>query len=161
MTCGLKWKTCSCALGKLRFNAVEEDRLNHMQVPEDGDEVCEQPVYERSRRDRRPRPPNNHNEEINERRHRERVEEILARRLQAVPLGYDYDDGHFSNERYEHATAPPNHALGYSQLFQERGMHPRAGEEPRMVAQHPVGYSGPRHLARYNYVKWASWSPAR
>ena len=84
MICGLKWKSCNCPW--FNYDAVEADRLDHMQIPM----PAEQPV-QRGNRLRRPR-PNNYHDEMNQRRRQERADEELARRLQRVAMEADDDD---------------------------------------------------------------------
>ncbi|KAG4025786.1 hypothetical protein MFRU_050g00040 [Monilinia fructicola] len=85
MICGLKWKTCNCPW--FNYETVENDRLNHMEVPEpvpaqDAPERNAAPAARGARdRARRP-PPANYNDEINQRRRQEREDERLARQLQ-------------------------------------------------------------------------------
>jgi hypothetical protein len=132
--------------------------LDHMQVPEDAD--SEENTPERPRRLRRPRPPNNYHEEVNERRRQERADEELARRLQRMALDgeddEDYQGGigdihgigngaeHFMNQDYiraahniltgnfDHATAAANYVMGVSNA--------RGGPPPprRMAERYPV-----------------------
>ena len=156
MICGLKWKSCNCPW--FNYDAVEADRLNHVQVPEDAPEAePEQPPH----RLRRPR-PNNYNDEINQRRRQERADEELARRLQRLAMaGEDDDDyqggigdihgigngaGHFMNQdyiraahniltgTYDQATAAANYVMGVAQA---RGPPPGAGQR-RMADRYPA-----------------------
>ena len=140
MICGLKWKSCNCPW--FTYEAVEADRLNHMQVPEGAEQEQQRP-----HRLRRPR-PNNYNDEINQRRRQERADEELARRLQRVTMVDDEDDyqggigdihgvgngaGHFMNQDYiraahniltsnfDQATIGANYLMG---LAQARGAPP-------------------------------------
>lgn len=102
MICGLKWKTCSCPW--FNYEAVENDRLLHMRVPED-------PFRPRQLR------PRTYDDEMNERRRQERADGVLARRLQGLGIvERDRDDdynggigdimgigngaGHFMNETF-------------------------------------------------------------
>ncbi|PVH78496.1 hypothetical protein DL98DRAFT_246512 [Cadophora sp. DSE1049] len=93
MICGLKWKSCNCPW--FNYEAVEEDRLNHMQIPR------EMPIPldgnlppnldgDRPRRIRRPRPAT-YNEELTERQRQERRDEALARRMQRATLNNEPD----------------------------------------------------------------------
>lgn len=159
MICGLKWKSCNCPW--FNYEAVEADRLNHMQVPEGADQE------QRPHRVRRPR-PNNYNDEINQRRRQERADEELARRLQRATMVDDDDDdgdyqggigdihglgngaGHFMNQdyiraahniltgTYDQATVAANYVMG---LAQARGAPPPPGQrragQPYPVAQPP------------------------
>ncbi|KAI9050591.1 hypothetical protein LZ554_005752 [Drepanopeziza brunnea f. sp. 'monogermtubi'] len=136
MICGLKWKTCDCPW--FNYEAVEQDRLNHMQIPPylpiDGE------AEDRPRRLRRPRPPNTYLEEITERQRQERRDEALARRMQRAIITDDHNDdyqggigdihgvgngaGHFMNQDYvreahniptgnfDHARAAANYVMG-------------------------------------------------
>jgi len=129
-----------------------------MQVPEDADSEGNTP--ERPRRLRRPRPPNNYHEEVNERRRQERADEELARRLQRMAIdGEDDEDyqggigdihgigngaGHFMNQDYiraahniltgnfDQATAAANYVMGVANA--------RGGPPPprRMADRYPV-----------------------
>ncbi|KAG4437178.1 hypothetical protein IFR05_007334 [Cadophora sp. M221] len=95
MICGLKWKSCNCPW--FNYEAVEEDRLNHMQIPRDirANVAMEagpgQNPEDRPRRIRRPRPAT-YNEEITERQRQERRDEALARRMQRAALNNENDD---------------------------------------------------------------------
>lgn len=128
MVCGEKWKTCDCPW--FNYDTVEEDRLNHMRIPnvvefQDGDDVPRilQP---------QPRPANYLNL-LYERRRQERQERMgqdAMRRLERLALddnnaaddyqgvigeihGIGNGAGHLMNENYvrEHAVNPgPNMA---------------------------------------------------
>ncbi|CAG8979914.1 hypothetical protein HYALB_00011837 [Hymenoscyphus albidus] len=119
MCCGLKWKTCNCPW--FNYEAVEEDRLNHMQVPQEihinqNDPPPPPPPDRPPIRDRLRRPrPNTYYDEINERQRQEREDEALARRLQNFNVDEHDDDyqggigdihgignaaGHFMNDNY-------------------------------------------------------------
>ncbi|PMD46782.1 hypothetical protein L207DRAFT_629273 [Hyaloscypha variabilis F] len=161
MICGLKWKSCNCPW--FNYEAVEADRLNHMQVPEDAED--EPDFQERPRRLRRPRPPTpTYHDEVNERRRQERADEELARRLQAMALdgeegeedyqggigdihGIGNGAGHFMNEDYvrsqarniltgnfDQATAAANYVMGVANA---RGVPPPPGPR-RMEERYPV-----------------------
>lgn len=166
MICGLKWKSCNCPW--FNYDAVEADRLNHMQVPEEAAQG------QRPHRLRRPR-PNNYNDEINQRRRQERADEELARRLQRATMAEDDDDyqggigdihgigngaGHFMNQdyiraahniltgTYDQATVAANYVMG---LAQARGMPPAPGQRRmggRPVASPPSPPMLRRHTMR-------------
>ncbi|KAL8830888.1 MAG: hypothetical protein Q9191_001184 [Dirinaria sp. TL-2023a] len=78
MICGAKWKTCDCPW--FNYEAVENDRLHHLQIP--------QPVPRRMPGN----PALGYQEELDRRREQERADEALARRIQA--LGLDETDRH-------------------------------------------------------------------
>ena len=78
MICGAKWKTCDCPW--FNYEAVENDRLHHMQVP--------QPVPRRMPGN----PALGYQEELDRRREQERADEALARRIQM--MGLDELDRH-------------------------------------------------------------------
>ncbi|QSZ36417.1 hypothetical protein DSL72_006294 [Monilinia vaccinii-corymbosi] len=85
MICGLKWKTCNCPW--FNFEAVENDRLDHIQVPprvpvQDAPDRNTAPPARGARDRARRQPPANFNDEINQRRRQEREDERLARQLQ-------------------------------------------------------------------------------
>ncbi|KAH7317875.1 hypothetical protein BKA65DRAFT_410598, partial [Rhexocercosporidium sp. MPI-PUGE-AT-0058] len=122
MICGLKWKSCNCPW--FNYDAVEEDRLNHMQIPRDiaveaGGPGQNQIPDDRPRRIRRPRPATYH-EEVTDRQRQERRDEALARRMQRAALNNenadDYQGGigdihgvgngaaHFMNQDYVRAA---------------------------------------------------------
>lgn len=152
MICGLKWKTCECPW--FNYDAVEADRLEHMQIPE-VEVVFARP--NRLRRPQRPAPPNNYRAELEARRRQEREDEELARRLERAAFD-DADDyqggigdingigngaGHFMNENFvraaniitgnvNHAAAAANYVMG---VRQARGSGP---VPPRMAGRFPV-----------------------
>lgn len=69
MLCGVKWKGCQCPW----FNfGAGEDQLDHMRVPDDVNTDPHPP----------PRPQRTYSEELEARRRQERLDEILARRMQ-------------------------------------------------------------------------------
>ncbi|KAG7002033.1 hypothetical protein G7Y79_00029g063290 [Physcia stellaris] len=73
MICGAKWKSCDCPW--FNYEAVENDRLNHMRVPQDI------PVPQQGRN-----PALGYQEELERRREQERADEALARRIQVLGL---------------------------------------------------------------------------
>jgi hypothetical protein len=150
MICGLKWKTCDCPW--FNYEAVEADRLNHMQVPEDANNEAD--PGQRARRLRRTR-PQTYVEEMDIRQRQERRDEAMARRMQRATLISDDDDdyqggigdvhgigngaGHFMNQDYiraaqniltgnfDQATAAANYVMG---IANARGMPPRPPPPP-------------------------------
>lgn len=120
MICGLKWKTCNCPW--FNYDAVEADRLNHMQLPHPA-------LVDGVPRIRRP--PGPFMEPIHDRQRQERRDEALARRLQRAALEDERAGGtggnharHVMNQDYvraaqeiltgdfDQATAAANHAMG-------------------------------------------------
>ena len=94
MICGSKWKTCDCPW--FNYEAVEQDRLNHMQIP--------QPVPRRQGAN----PALGYQEEMDRRREQERADEALARRIHV--LGLDNPDllpARDINEYLVHPQPPP------------------------------------------------------
>ena len=98
MICGVKWKGCDCPW--FNYQTVEQDRLNHMNVPVvrrvviDGQQVNAD----------HPRAARGYQAELDARREQERRDEQLARRLQTLgldPPGIEIyqvrDDDHSSN----------------------------------------------------------------
>ena len=161
MICGLKWKSCNCPW--FNYDAVEADRLEHMQVPEEVQiPQAREQREQRQHRLRRPR-PNNYHEEMNQRRRQERTDEEMARRLQGVDIEDEDDDyqggigdihgvgnnaGHFMNQDYlraaqniltgpfNQATAAANYVMGVAQA---RGVpQPQGAGRPRMADRYPV-----------------------
>lgn len=154
MICGLKWKTCNCPW--FNYEAVEADRLNHMQIPVElpPNDLAE----ERPRRLRRAPRPNTYEEELNERRRQERMDEDIARRLQRVALVDDGDyqggigdihgigngAGHFMNQdyvraahniltgNYDQADAAGNYVMGVANA---RGVPQPPDPGPRRMAE--------------------------
>ncbi|TVY32296.1 putative lipase, partial [Lachnellula subtilissima] len=181
MICGLKWKSCNCPW--FNYDAVEADRLQHMQVPEPvrNEEV---PPPHRLQRPRRPR-PNTYLEEINDRRRQERLDEEMARRLQTVSIGddNDYQGGigdihgigngadHFMNQDYiraahniltgtfDQATAAANYVMGVAQA---RGAPPPPQPGPRrMSGRYPVPVRAPSPpLLRTNSAREEAYNSA-
>ncbi len=158
MICGLKWKSCNCPW--FNYDAVEGDRLDHMQIPVP---VGNPQAQERPNRLRRQRPPNNYHDEVNERRRQERQDEELARRLQRAAIDDDDDyqggigdihgigngAGHFMNQdyiraaqnvltgTYDQATAAANYVMG---VRQARGAPPPPLDQGprRMAGRYPM-----------------------
>lgn len=83
MICGLKWKTCNCPW--FNYQAVENDRLQHMNVPRRVPFVGVAP----------PNPATRYQEEMDRRREQERRDENLARRMQVLGLDGVDDDSNF------------------------------------------------------------------
>lgn len=162
MICGLKWKSCNCPW--FNYEAVEADRLNHMQIPGEGLREAE-PEPERPRRPRRLR-QNTYHDEMHDRRRQERIDEDLARRLQRTAIVDDDDDDdyqggigdihgvgnqadHFMNQDYiraaqniltgnfDQANIGANYVMG---LREARGTPPR----PRMEERHQAPPRAPR-----------------
>lgn len=149
MVCGIKWKSCNCPW--FNYEAVEQDRLNHMQIPGEiqVEEVLPPPPP-------LVRPPDFFNQ-IYRRRRQERAEEELRLRIESVTLeetGFDEDyrggigdihgigngAGHFMNEHYlremdnnpaeNMAAAAANHALGAARV---RDAVVSAGDQRRKI----------------------------
>ena len=113
MICGSQWKTCDCPW--FNYEAVEADRLDHMNVPQ----------VPRQFPAANPNPARGYQEEIDRRREQERRDEELARRLQGLGLGdpenfYNAEEGfgnaggHFMNQdfvnRAQHILSGNNNA---------------------------------------------------
>lgn len=82
MICGVKWKGCDCPW--FNYQAVEQDRLAHMNIPVvRGFVVGGQEMDENH-----PRAARGYQAELDARREQERRDEELARRLQALGLGH-------------------------------------------------------------------------
>ncbi|KAL8756064.1 MAG: hypothetical protein Q9199_003199 [Rusavskia elegans] len=98
MICGVKWKGCDCPW--FNYQTVEQDRLNHMNVP-----VVRRVVVDGQEVDAdHPRAARGYQAELDARREQERRDEELARRLQTLglePPGVEIyqvrDDDHNSN----------------------------------------------------------------
>jgi hypothetical protein len=174
MICGLKWKSCNCPW--FNYDAVEADRLNHMQIPGENHEEQEQ----RPHRLRRPRPNNpiNYNDEINQRRRQERADEELARMLQRVAMededDYDYQGGigdiqgigngagHFMNQdyiraahniltgNYDQANAAANYVMNVAQA---RGGPPPPPPQRRMADRYPRPPAPPLPILRRHTLR--------
>ena len=84
MICGLKWKSCDCPW--FNYNAVEADRLIHMNIPQ------ARRVYA----DGQGRGAMRVQEEMENRREQERLDQQMARRLQGLHVDADLpeDDDH-------------------------------------------------------------------
>ncbi|KAF7504037.1 hypothetical protein GJ744_002866 [Endocarpon pusillum] len=80
MICGNKWKTCDCPW--FNYEAVEADRLQHMDMAQG------RRVYD----DEDGRAPIRYQEELDRRRHQERRDEALARRMQVLGVDDDPSD---------------------------------------------------------------------
>ena len=83
MICGSKWKTCDCPW--FNYNAVEADRLNHMNVPL----LRQVPVGN---------PGLGYQQEMDRRREQERRDEAFARRMQF--LGLDGEEPNFHEQAF-------------------------------------------------------------
>lgn len=129
MICGVKWKSCECPW--FTYDAVEQDRLDHMETPIhvrlDPDRMGSTGVPG-SPRDFRAAPPpgyggvrprpQNYEEEIAIRRLQEQRDEELAQRIQYDEPEDDYSgglgdiigvgntSGHFMNDDYRRAPQP-------------------------------------------------------
>ncbi|KAI9789425.1 MAG: hypothetical protein M1833_002419 [Piccolia ochrophora] len=109
MICGSKWKTCNCPW--FNYDAVEADRLQHMQIPVARRVPINHPHPHPPPPP--PPPPANYADELAGRRRQEVRDEAIARRLQALNLDLD-DDGllHDTNNRrhhHHHHNHPPPH----------------------------------------------------
>jgi IBR domain, a half RING-finger domain len=80
MVCGNKWKTCDCPW--FNYHAVEADRLDHMNIAQGRD------IHDGEDR----RAPIRYQEEVDRRRHQERRDEALARRMQVLGVDDDPSD---------------------------------------------------------------------
>lgn len=153
MICGLKWKSCNCPW--FNYEAVENDRLLHMRVPED-------PFRPRQLR------PRTYDDEINDRRRQERADGVLARRLQGLSIvDRDRDDdynggigdimgigngaGHFMNETFRRPSlnGGANYAARDRRPFPSF-LHPRPPSPPpprirarEMIERYPPPDPGP------------------
>lgn len=121
----------------------------------------EEDLLDRSNRMRRPRAMN-YDQEMNQRRRQERIDEILARRLQRVVIddGDDYNGGigdingigngagHFMNEDYVRRTqailtganVAANYVIGVNR---QRGIPPPAVRARGLGERYPTEQSGP------------------
>ncbi|KAL8862391.1 MAG: hypothetical protein Q9178_001400 [Gyalolechia marmorata] len=80
MICGVKWKGCDCPW--FNYQTVEQDRLNHMNIP-----VLRRVVVDGQAVDAdHPRAARGYQAELDARREQERRDEQLARRLQTLGL---------------------------------------------------------------------------
>lgn len=167
MICGLKWKSCDCPW--FNYETVEEDLLQHMQIPQPAEDQHAPPIQRPRERERLRRPrPNTYNEEVTQRRRQERTDERLARRLQEVSINDDddYQGGigdihgignnadHFMNQDYiraaqniltgtfDQAAIAANYAMGVGQA---RGGPPPPPQAARRMAER---YPAPRPAVR-------------
>jgi hypothetical protein len=167
MICGLKWKTCNCPW--FNYEAVEEDRLNHMRVPAQVINNFDTPHEPRRRARPPPQPwmglqrPRNQ-EEIEARQQlQEAADEEFARRLQRMNLNIVEEDdfngnigdihgigngnGHHMNETYQR---PAPNALNIPLV----NIPPRFGQDVNGAIQAP--HPGPnlrpqdRRAEQYN-----------
>jgi hypothetical protein len=120
MICGVKWKSCDCPW--FNYDAVEEDRLNHMRVPGVFEEMPGPARLVPPRRRQR-----TYHEEMDARRQQELRDGGLAERLQNLDLddADDYNGGigdihgigngqnHFMNETYQRPAPRPNRGENY------------------------------------------------
>ncbi|TVY15626.1 E3 ubiquitin-protein ligase itt1 [Lachnellula arida] len=184
MICGLKWKSCNCPW--FNYDVVEADRLQHMRVPEPARNEEAPPPPHRLQRPRRPR-PNTYHEEINDRRRQERLDEEMARRLQAVSIGDDddYQGGigdihgigngadHFMNQDYiraahniltgtfDQATAAANYVMGVAQARGAPQPPPPPPGPRRMAGRYPVPVRAPSPpLLRPNSTREEAYNSA-
>ena len=155
MICGAKWKTCDCPW--FNYEAVENDRLHHMQVP--------QPVPRRMPGN----PALGYQEELDRRREQERADEALARRIQA--LGVDelnrHPPRHVNVHEYlVHPQPPPlppeiirqaqdllSRDFGYAQADVNRIFAQRPPQQeplPRSNFTAPRGYNNNNPATRAN-----------
>ncbi|KAL8922653.1 MAG: hypothetical protein Q9172_003468 [Xanthocarpia lactea] len=80
MICGVKWKGCDCPW--FNYQTVEQDRLNHMNIP-----VIRRVIVDGQEVDaNHPRAARGYQAELDARREQERRDEQLARRLQTLGL---------------------------------------------------------------------------
>lgn len=117
MVCGLQWKTCDCPW--FNYQAVENDRLLHMNVPR-------RVPFPGGEDD--PNPALRYQEERDRRREQERRDENIARRMQVLGLD-DVDD---NNNNF---LFPPMPAL--PQLVNPNFVH-RAAEMISGAAMHAI-----------------------
>jgi hypothetical protein len=104
MICGVKWKSCECPW--FNYDAVEQDRLEHMNVPTTyGSERDRLSTRESRGHSSRQRAPETFDEEVSLRRIQERHDEELARRLQ-----YEDNDDDESVENYGEIVGVGNSA---------------------------------------------------
>lgn len=96
MLCAAQWKTCDCPW--FNYEAVEADRLNHMNVPgELGRPIFlrlpgRAPGLQRNNNNRNNHPAFGYEHEMQMRRQQERLDEEMARRMQMLDLEGDLDD---------------------------------------------------------------------
>ena len=95
MICGAKWKTCNCPW--FNYEQVENDRLNHFNIPVPRPEP-DVPGHERR----------GYHEELDFRRRQEEQDELIARRLQALNVDLN-EDGHFGGHAGIFGVANPDY----------------------------------------------------
>lgn len=137
MLCGVKWKGCPCPW----FNfGADEDQSEHMRAPHD------------LNADAPPRPQRTYNEELEARRRQERLDEILARRMQinttlAEPHTRDVDSraqdyvwgvgnggSHRLNDDFVNNNAEPVTRLGDTSAgYGRRGERESGRRKPRTL----------------------------
>ena len=134
MICGAKWKTCDCPW--FNYQAVEADRLNHMNVPF----VRQVPVGN---------PGLGFQQEMDLRRAQERRDAALARRMQMLAFGDDEDGPEVVHQGFGNAA---DHFMNDN--FVRRARDILAGQvnvaqneaAERLIAEHRRGHE--RHQAQ-------------
>ena len=112
MICGSKWKTCDCPW--FNYQAVENDRLLHMNVPRGHMDVPRGfPIHGNMP----PNPALRHGGEMDRRREQERRDEILARRMQMLGL-----DGANDNNFVFPPMPPPPPLLNHDFVHRSAAM---------------------------------------
>ena len=91
MICGLQWKSCDCPW--FNYEAVEADRLNHMNIAV--------PVAQRVHN---PNPARGYQEELDRRREQELGDEAIARRIQVLGLDGEPDNFYAAEEGFGNAA---------------------------------------------------------
>ena len=104
MICGAQWKSCDCPW--FNYAAVENDRLNHLNIAQAREEVGNGGANLNR--------PRAYHEELERRRDQERQDEAMARGMQGLDLGHDFRPrdlfgifgvgnaaGHFANDHFE------------------------------------------------------------
>lgn len=124
MVCGLKWKSCDCPW--FNYEAVEADRLNHMNPPQ----IRRVPVNQQR----------GYQEELERRREQERRDEALARRMQV--LGIDLQTGNNQNQ---------NRNIHHNQDVIDLGNAPH-----HVVNQHFLRRAADLLSSNYNYDQAAT-----
>ncbi|KAL8682849.1 MAG: hypothetical protein Q9186_001178 [Xanthomendoza sp. 1 TL-2023] len=142
MICGVKWKGCDCPW--FNYQTVEQDRLNHMNVP-----VVRRVVVDGHEMDaNHPRAARGYQAELDARREQERRDEQLARRLQT--LGLD-PPGVEMYQVMEDDHNDHNHGLGVGNTA---GHHMNTHFIPRPAVHVPsVSYNNARQAQpMYPYI---------